>query len=361
MLRTPLYDWHVAHSARMVDFAGWEMPIQYTSIVEEHTTVRERVGIFDIGHMGRLIFSGPDAMSFVDHLVTNDVTKLKIGQVRYALVCNHAGGILDDVLVYRLDRGSYMLVVNASNRTKIVAWIENHMEGYTLSVVDETEARFMFAVQGPRSVEVLKDLGDEDIAAMKYYSVRPCNVAGAAALVSRTGYTGEDGYEVIVSTDRAVQVWEKVFDNGAEQGMLPCGLGCRDTLRLEAGMPLYGHELDETIDPLTAGLAFGVKLEAGEFIGRAAIAAKADEAGCPRRVGLELNSKRIAREGAKLFRGDDDVGHIASGTFSPTLQKSIAMAYLPPQLAEAGTEIEVDIRGRREPARVVPLPFYKRK
>jgi len=345
----------------MVDFAGWEMPIQYASIVEEHTAVRERVGLFDIGHMGRLIFSGPDAMSFVDQLVTNDVTRMKIGQVRYALVCNRGGGILDDVLVYRLDRGTYMLVVNASNRRKLVDWIEHHMEGYTLSVVDETEARFMFAVQGPRSVDVLRTLVDEDIAGMKYYSVKECYITGAEALISRTGYTGEDGFEVILSTDRAIHAWEKLFDVGAEYGVMACGLGCRDTLRLEAGMPLYGHELDETIDPFTAGLEFGVKLDAREFIGRASVAAHANDAHRQRRVGLELASRRIAREGALLLSGDDEVGRVTSGTFSPTLQKSIAMGYLPSQMAAVGTEVDVDIRGKREPARVVPLPFYKRK
>jgi len=360
MLRTPLYDWHVAHGARMADFAGWEMPIQYTSIVNEHTAVRERAGIFDISHMGRLFFSGPDAMSFLDHLVTNDVARLGIGQVRYALVCNRAGGILDDVLVYRLDSGVYMLVVNASNRVKIEDWIEHHMEGYTLSVVDETRERGMFAVQGPRSVDILGPLVDLDIAAMPYYTVKSASVAGCPAIISRTGYTGEDGYEVILEAHHTTGAWERVFAAGRAAGLLPCGLGCRDTLRLEAAMPLYGHELDERTDPFTAGLSFGVRLKAGDFIGRAAIKAEAARTDRPVRVGLELTGKRIAREGAALFVGDREIGRVTSGTFSPTLQMSIAMGYVPPAQSTVGTPLEVDIRGQRVAAKVVALPFYKR-
>lgn len=360
MLRTPLCDWHKAHSGRMVDFAGWEMPVQYSSIVDEHTAVRERVGLFDIAHMGRLFFSGPDAMSLLNHLLTNDVTKLRPGQVRYSLVCNRGGGILDDVLIYRLDGGVYMLVVNASNRCKIVQWIEHHMEGYTASIVDETQDRFMLALQGPRAVELLAPLCDRDIRGMKYYSIQTCRVDGVDALVSRTGYTGEDGYEVIVPNAAAGATWERLMQAGAAVGIAPCGLGCRDTLRLEAAMPLYGHEMDDTIDPLTAGLAFAVKLDKGDFIGRSAIAALAEETNVPRRVGLELAGKRIAREGALLFSGGEQVGRVTSGTFSPTLQKSIAMAYLPPRLSAIGTTVEVDIRGKREPAVVVALPFYKR-
>jgi aminomethyltransferase len=360
MLRTPLRDWHHAHSGRMVEFAGWEMPIQYTSIVEEHTAVRQRVGLFDIAHMGRVFFSGPDAMSFLDHLLTNDVTKLKVGQVRYSLICNRAGGILDDVLIYYLERGIYMLVVNASNRRKILDWIEHHMEGYTLSAADETESRCMFAVQGPRAIDVLGGLTDVGLAEMKYYSVNVGKVAGANAIISRTGYTGEDGFEVIVANEAAIRVWEQVVAAGQAHGLSPCGLGCRDTLRLEAAMPLYGHEMDEATDPYTAGLSFGVRLNKGDFIGRAAIAAVAEQGHHPQRVGLELTGKRIAREGALLFAGNDQIGRVTSGTFSPTLQRSIAMGYLPSALAGQGTQVEVDIRGKREPAAVVPLPFYKR-
>jgi aminomethyltransferase len=360
MLRTPLCDWHKAHSARMVEFAGWEMPIQYTSIVEEHTAVRERVGLFDIGHMGRVFFCGPDAMSFLDHLVTTDVTRLKTGQARYALVLNRGGGILDDVLVYRLDGGVHLLVVNASNREKILAWIEHHLEGYTLSAADQTQDRFMFALQGPRAVQVLAPLCEGDVASLGYYTACSGKIAGVEAIISRTGYTGEDGFEVIVPRAAAVSTWERIFQAGQPAGLTACGLGCRDTLRLEAAMPLYGHEMDESIDPYSAGLGFGVKLKKGDFIGRAAVAAKAAEANLPRRVGLELAGKRIAREGSQVYSGDRQVGRVTSGTFSPTLQKSIAMGFVPHDLAAEGTAVEVDIRGKREAARVVKLPFYRR-
>ncbi|MFV0443990.1 MAG: glycine cleavage system aminomethyltransferase GcvT [Planctomycetaceae bacterium] len=360
MLRTPLCDWHHSHSGRMVDFAGWEMPVQYSSIVDEHNAVRQRAGLFDIAHMGRVFFTGPDAMSFLNHLLTNDVTQLKIGQVRYSLICNRGGGILDDVLIYRLEHGTYMLVVNASNREKILKWIEHHLMGYTLSAVDETRSRSMLALQGPQSLAILQPLADADLGGMKYYSARSCRVAGADAIVSRTGYTGEDGYEVIVENGDTVPVWDNIISAGQAHGLVPCGLGCRDTLRLEAAMPLYGHEMDERTDPCTAGLMFGVKLQKGDFIGRASIAHAASDTSLPRRVGLELVGRRIAREGSLLFSEDEQVGRVTSGTFSPTLQKSIAMGYLPTQLASAGNRIEVDIRGKRESAKVVPLPFYKR-
>jgi aminomethyltransferase len=361
MLHTPLYDWHVSHGARMVDFAGWEMPIQYSTIIEEHIAVRERAGLFDIAHMGRFCFTGPDAESLLDHLVTNDVTKMKTGQVRYALVCNRGGGILDDVLVYHLDKSGWMLVVNASNREKVANWIEHHMEGYTASVADETRDRFMLALQGPKSLDILSQCLDADLAGMKYYTSLRAEYGKSDVIVSRTGYTGEDGFEVVIERQSAPELWERIFEAGQPHGLVPCGLGCRDTLRLEAAMPLYGHEMDEKTDPFTAGLGFGVKLNAGDFIGRSSLMTQSKNADLPQRVGLELSSRRIAREGAGLFQGDLEVGRVTSGTFSPTLQKSIAMGYVPPEFSQPGTKVEVDIRGKREAAVVVPLPFYKRR
>lgn len=361
MLRTPLYDWHVSHGGRMVEFAGWEMPIQYTSIVEEHVAVRQRAGLFDIAHMGRFFCTGPDAESFLDHLVTNDVTKMKAGQVRYALICNRAGGILDDVLVYHLDKCRWMLVVNASNREKIADWIEHHMEGYTVSVADETRDCFMLALQGPKALPILARCIQADLAGMKYYTAERVDYDTSEAIVSRTGYTGEDGYEVVVEKEAAVRLWEQIVAAGAPHGLAACGLGCRDTLRLEAAMPLYGHEMDERTDPFTAGLSFGVKLDGGDFIGRSSLLAQSTRPDLPKRTGLELAGRRIAREGAAVLHQQRQVGHVTSGTFSPTLQKSIAMAYLPAELTQPGTEVEVDIRGKREAAVVVRLPFHKRK
>lgn len=359
MLQTALHDWHAAHGGRMVDFAGWHMPVQYSSIVAEHQAVRTACGLFDIAHMGRLKFTGPDAVRFLDHILTNDVAGLALGQIRYSMVTNEQGGILDDVLIYRFD-DFHLLVVNASNREKILAWIEKHRAGFQVTVDDLTPSHFMLALQGPRALELLQPLVDVTLSDLAYYTGSPARIDGTPGIVSRTGYTGEDGSEVIVPGDVAVSLWEKLIEQGSGVGILPAGLGCRDTLRLEAAMPLYGHELNENTDPYTAGLAFGVKLDAKDFIGKPAIAAAKANANRPKRVGLELAGKRIARETVAIYSGDRKVGDVTSGTFSPTLQKSIAMGYVSADVANPGTFLEVDIRGSREPAKVVKLPFYKR-
>jgi len=359
LLQTPFHDWHATNGGRMVEFGGWHMPVQYSTIVEEHNVVRNSAGLFDISHMGRLRFSGEDACSFLDYLLTNDVSKLKVGQVRYSLVCNENGGVLDDVLVYRLP-DCYMLVVNASNRVKIVDWIGQHISKFTVDFEDQTISHAMIAVQGPKAVEILTALGKDSAAGHRYYSASPMAVAGMDALVSRTGYTGEDGFELIVPSDAGMGLWNQLLDAGQRFGVQACGLGCRDTLRLEAAMPLYGHELNEDTDPLTAGLDFAVKLQAGEFIGKAALAKLAELPTGKVRVGLELDGKRIAREGAEVLIEGQSVGEVTSGTFSPTLQKAIAMGYVDQTVAETGTAVEVDIRGKRHSARVVDLPFYKR-
>ncbi len=359
LLQTACYDWHVAHKGRMVDFAGWEMPVQYSTIIEEHNAVRHAAGLFDIAHMGRLQFTGPDACRFLDHLVTNNVTKIEVGQIRYALVTNVNGGILDDVLVYRF-ADFYLLVVNASNRLKIVEWIDRHKGPFDVQVTDLTTKRFMLALQGPKSVDILNPLVDDDISEIRYYNGIETRVLDVPALVSRTGYTGEDGFEIVIDSEKGAQLWEMLIDGGSEAGLLATGLGCRDTLRLEAAMPLYGHELDESIDPFTAGLSFAVKLKVGDFIGKEAlIAAKSNETR-RRRIGLELDGRRIAREGATLHVGDQQIGVVTSGTFSPTFEKPIAMAYVEPGRTEPGRRLEVDIRGKRVAATITSLPFYKR-
>ena len=355
LLQTPFHDWHVSHGGRMVDFAGWDMPVQYSSIITEHQAVRTAVGLFDIAHMGRLKFTGPDAARFLDYLVTNDVTKLAVGRICYALVTNEQGGILDDVLVYRTE-DAYLLVVNASNRLKILDWISHHMSGFNATVTDQTISHAMLAIQGPRAEALLQPLVAADLKTLVYYSGCSTKVLDQDAFVSRTGYTGEDGFEIILTAEQSLPLWEKLIAAGAA----PCGLGCRDTLRLEAAMPLYGHELSETTDPFTAGVSFGVKLDAGNFIGRDALRELKPRANQLKRVGLELAGKRIAREGAVVKQSGSQVGHVTSGTFSPTLQKSIAMAYLPPALAMPDTKVEIDIRGSLEAARTVSLPFYRR-
>ena len=343
----------------MVDFAGWDMPVQYTSIVDEHNAVRNAAGMFDIAHMGRLRFTGPDACALIDRIVTNNVAALEVGQIRYALVCNETGGILDDVLVYRFP-DFYMLVVNASNREKILSWIESSRGDEDVSIEDLTADWFMLAIQGPRANEIAQQHVDATITDLKYYTGCETTVIGQSAIVTRTGYTGEDGCEIIIDQSHAQELWTALMDTGGRSGLLPAGLGCRDTLRLEAAMPLYGHELDENTDPYTAGLGFGVKLKAADFIGKPQVAAAKDNKDRDKRIGLVLDGRRIAREETPLFAGDTQIGRVTSGTFSPTLQKSISMAYVRPNFAAPDTPLEAEIRGKRCPAQVVPLPFYKR-
>jgi aminomethyltransferase len=365
MEQTVLHDWHVTNHGRMVDFAGWSMPVQYSSIVEEHNAVRQRAGLFDISHMGRLEFQGPDAVRFLDHLLTNEVASLAPGQIRYSLICREDGGILDDVLVYRIQHSidgqpAHMLVVNASNRQKILEWIESHRAGFDATVVDRTKEWAMIALQGPGSIALLAAYGTPDPAPSRYYTCWKGQTPHGPALVSRTGYTGEDGIELIIPSSTAVAVWNDLMSRGQAAGILPCGLGCRDTLRLEAAMPLYGHELSEEIDPLTAGLQFAVKFTK-PFIGQARLAEIAASPLDRVRVGLVLDGRRIAREHTPIKAGGETIGEVTSGTFSPTLQRTIAMAYVSRAFAAPGSRLDVDLRGKLEPAQVVPLPFYRRQ
>ncbi|HBI42204.1 MAG TPA: glycine cleavage system aminomethyltransferase GcvT [Planctomycetales bacterium] len=357
-LRTPLYDWHVAHGARMVDFGGWDMPVQYTTIIDEHTAVRTGAGLFDVSHMGRLSFAGPDSFALIQHVFTNDAATMKDGQVRYGLICNESGGVRDDVLVYRWPYG-YAMVVNAGNREKIISWLAEHKGTRNVEVSDRTTETCMAAVQGPKAVEMCHDLTAVDPAQLAYYHAAPSTYQGKPCVISRTGYTGEDGVEIIVAAAQGAGL----FDELAARGAKPCGLGARDTLRLEAAMPLYGHELTEYIDPLQAGLGWAVKLNKGDFIGRDALLRLQQDKTEPVRVGLMLDGKRVAREGATIkvasvLTGIN--GCVTSGTFSPTLQKPIAMAYVDLPYAAVGTALPVDVRGKYEAARVVGLPFYRR-
>jgi aminomethyltransferase len=340
----------------MVDFAGWDMPVQYSSIVEEHQAVRNAAGLFDISHMGRLSFGGPDALDLIQRVFTNNAATMKDGQVRYGLVCNEQGGIRDDILVYRWPYG-WAMVVNASNRDKIVGWLNEHRGKRQVDITDQTKTTAMVAVQGPKAIKLCQNLADADPATLGYYFATPTKYHGQPAVLSRTGYTGEDGVELMVSAAQATELWEELLRRGAK----PCGLGARDTLRLEAAMPLYGHELSEEIDPFQAGLAWAVKLDKGDFIGKEALLRRQKDGSLRQRIGLELDGKRIPREGCKVLAGSKEVGVVSSGTFAPTLQKAIAMAYVESSHVSPGTSISVDIRGKSEPARVVKLPFYKRE
>ncbi len=342
------------------------MPVQYTSIVEEHVATRTGVGLFDVSHMGRIRFDGSGAVALLERLLTRRVSDMPLGKIRYSLVTNEQGGILDDVLVYRLkdSEGSdyRMLVVNASNRGKILSWIEAHREkSDDVDLHDQTLETAMIAVQGPRAIELVQPLVSVPLTPMKYYTGAAAQIGSAHGLVSRTGYSGEDGCELIVPADAAVQIWETLLDAGKSLGARAAGLGARDTLRLEAALPLYGHELTETIDPFQADLAFAVNLEGREFIGSKSLERLRNAPPQWRRVGIELAGRRVPREHFAVRGERGTIGEVTSGTFSPTLQKSIAMAYVRPDTAEIGNEVGVDIRGQVEPGKIVKLPFYSRK
>ncbi|QDT01209.1 glycine cleavage system aminomethyltransferase GcvT [Adhaeretor mobilis] len=375
---TPLHAWHVEHGGRMVDFAGWEMPVQYTSIVEEHNAVRSSLGLFDVSHMGRLQFSGSACEKLLDKLLTRRVRDMLPGDIRYSLVCQEEGGILDDVLVYRLlsqaeatevedDQPAFQLVVNASNRQKIVSHFHTFVDATDrVRMSDLTTVTAMIAVQGPRAIELLDPLVDFELTQLANYHGTYSEVEDKPCYVSRTGYTGEDGAEIICSANYAEPIWELLMDVGKDAGIAACGLAARDTLRLEAAMPLYGHELSEAINPVQAGLGFGVNVKDREFVGRDAIVKARkqyaeENHNLPVRVGLELGGKRPAREGATILNGDNVVGKVTSGTFSPTLEKPIAMGYVTHENSVVGTELAIDIRGKQHAAKIVKLPFYKRK
>ena len=363
---TPLTEWHLAHGARTAEFAGYQMPIQYTSIVTEHNATRTAAGLFDISHMGRLRFEGGRADQLLDHLLTRRVTDMQPGAVRYSLMCNEEGGILDDVLVACLESPSgrqfFLLVVNASNRPKILKWIQPHLADFPdVSFHDATDTTAMIAVQGPKAVEIAGRILPPKVQSLKYYKGLVTDQMSKPCIVTRTGYTGEDGFELIVKAEDAPRVWENLMLAGREHGIAAVGLGARDTLRLEAGMPLYGHELNEEIDPFRAGLGFAVSLGERTFLGSDALATKSALTQSVVRVGLKLEGRRAAREGAAVIDSDRrKVGEVTSGTFSPTLDAPISMAYVATEVAKVGSSIDVDIRGSTVSAAIVPLPFYKR-
>lgn len=360
--RTPFYDFHLASGGRMVDFAGWEMPIVYRSIIDEHEQTRRSASIFDVSHMGRLHFSGPDTVRFLNRVLTRNVSKQQVGQSRYSLVCNAAGGILDDVIVSR-DERHWLIVCNASNREKLNKHFHTvrHDESLDFDLSDQTEATAMVAIQGPRVIEKLSDVLPVDLRSMKRYTFASESILFTKLTVFRSGYTGEDGVEIILPA-KAASMGMKLLAGKTDRPdawLKPAGLGARDTLRLEAAMPLYGHELTEMIDPLSAGLDWAVDLTK-DFLGDEALRKIASEGPRRKLVGLELEGRRIARQGASVKQGDAVVGEVTSGTFGPTVQKSIAMAYVDPAVTPVGTEVTVDLKGTPNAAKVVALPFYKR-
>ncbi|HKC20582.1 MAG TPA: glycine cleavage system aminomethyltransferase GcvT [Candidatus Dormibacteraeota bacterium] len=352
--RTPLYERHVALGARMVDFGGWEMPQQYTSIRDEHLAVRKAAGLFDVSHMGRFRITGDATVDFLQRLVTNDVSVLRPGQAQYNLMCNETGGVVDDLVVYCSEDG-FLAVVNASNREKDLEWMRAHApEG--VEIEDRTFELALVAFQGPEAERLLPADGLADLA---YFGFRRAEVAGVSAVVSRTGYTGEDGFELMVRSENVGQVWDSILEHGREHGVLPAGLGARDAARLEAALRLWGNDMDETVSAYEAGLGWTVKLDKGEFVGRDALAkVKADG---PRRqlVGLRMQPGDIARHGAAVSAGDRRLGVVTSGTHSFFLGYPIALALVEARSLQVGDRAAVEVRGREAPAEIVKLPFYR--
>ena len=358
---TPLANRHEALGARMIDFAGWQMPVQYGSILDEHRSVRERVGLFDLSHMGELLVEGPGAGDALARALVSNPPMLSVGRAHYSMICAPDGGILDDLIVYRLAEDRYLVVANAANAQVVSDALAERIEGSRAVLDDQSLATGLVAVQGPRSVDVLAPLTDVDLSALRYYGIVDGAVAGIPAHVARTGYTGEDGFEVFVETARTGALWDALLERVRAEGGGPVGLGARDTLRLEAGMPLYGNELDETTTPYDAGLGRVVKLDKPiDFVGRTALERVAADGPKRRLVGLIVEGRGIARHGYQVHRDDRRTGVVTSGTQSPTLGVPIAMAYVAPGDAEPGTMVDIEIRDARIPARVVPLPFYRR-
>ncbi|KAB1985598.1 glycine cleavage system aminomethyltransferase GcvT [Streptomyces triticiradicis] len=357
---------HRSLGATMTDFAGWDMPLRYGSERDEHIAVRTKAGLFDLSHMGEITVTGPQAAALLNHALVGNIATVGTGRARYTMICQEDGGILDDLIVYRLAEQEYMVVANASNAQVVLDALTGRAAGFDAVVRDDRDAYALIAVQGPESPGILKAVTDADLDGLKYYAGLPGTVAGVPALIARTGYTGEDGFELFVAPADAEKVWQALTDAGAPAGLVPCGLSCRDTLRLEAGMPLYGHELTTSLTPFDAGLGRVVKFEKdGDFVGRAALqeAASRAEQNPPRvLVGLIAEGRRVPRAGYAVVAGGEVIGEITSGAPSPTLGKPIAMAYVDAAHAAPGTAgVGVDIRGSHEPYEVVALPFYKRQ
>lgn len=364
--KTPLNAVHRELGGRMVDFGGWDMPVQYPAgVIEEHMRCRTRSGLFDVSHMGEIWVIGPDAITFVNRLTTNDVTKLVDGQAHYSALTHENGGVVDDLLVYRFGPEKLLLVVNAGTTEKDWNWIVSHQsENDKVSLANASSDYCQIAVQGPDSLMTLQKLTRTDLDSIKYYYFQEGVVDGVESIISRTGYTGEDGFEIYAKPEYAVQLWNKLLETGkygTPEGILPCGLAARNTLRLEAAMSLYGHELGDDITPLEAGLGWITKLQKGEFTGSARLKQQKEEGVSRKIVGFEMTEPGIARDGHEVYINEAKVGYVTSGSPAPYLKKNVGLAFLPPEFANIGQEIKIEVRGKHLAAQVVPTPFYKRQ
>lgn len=359
--RTPLFAVYERYGAKTIDFGGWELPVQFSSIKEEHEAVRTRAGLFDVSHMGEFVVKGNDSLSFLQKMMTNDVAKLKDGRAQYTLMCYEDGGTVDDLLIYKKAEGHYLLVVNAANIEKDFAWLNEHLVG-DVELANISQEIAQLALQGPLAEQVLQKLTNTELSAIRFFSFQDeVSMNGIKTLVSRTGYTGEDGFEIYCRAEDAIALWEAILEAGKEEGVLPCGLGARDTLRFEAALPLYGQELSKDITPIEAGLGFAVKTNKdADFIGKDVLKKQKEEGTARKLAGIEMMDKGIPRHGYKVFANGEEIGFITTGTQSPTLKKNIGLALIKSEFTEVNTEVEIEIRGKRLKAKVVATPFYKR-
>ncbi|MDQ3557307.1 MAG: glycine cleavage system aminomethyltransferase GcvT [Gemmatimonadota bacterium] len=356
--RTPLHAEHAALGAKLVPFAGYEMPIQYpTGITAEHQAVRRAAGLFDVSHMGEVEVHGPDALRFVQHVTTNDASRLGVGQAQYSTLPREDGTLLDDLLVYRLPE-HYLLVVNGSNRERDVEWLRHHTSDFDVELRDRSDEIALLALQGPHAERILQRVTEDEIGSIRYYHFRQGQVAGLPALISRTGYTGEDGFELYVAAKDAAPLWRALLEEGAPDGLVPAGLGCRDSLRLEMGYALYGNDLDDGTTPLEAGLGWVTRLDKGHFVATDALRRQKEQGAERRLVGFRLRERGFPRTGYPVLVNGERVGTVTSGVLSPSTGEGIGMAYVPVGASKPGTELEVEIRGRPVPAEVVRPPFY---
>ena len=361
MKRTRLYEFHKKSGAKIIEFFGWEMPVEYKGVIDEHLAVRTRAGLFDVSHMGEIMIEGADALTFIQHLTPNDAGRLAPGQVQYTALTTPAGTFVDDMLVYCLEPEKYLLVVNASNSDKDYAWIADHQNGFAVESRNQSDAYSQLALQGPLAQSILQPLSDLDLAGMKSFHFAFGKVAGIDALVSRTGYTGEDGFEIYTLVPNPGVIWEAILETGKSHDVLPIGLGARDTLRLEAKLMLYGNDISDKTTVLEADLKWICKFQKGGFLGKAALEKQLTEGLTRKIAGFELLDKGIPRPHYPLFVEGRRVSDVCSGTYAPFLKKSIGLAYLPIGATALGTEIEIGIRDKKARAKVIPTPFYKRE
>lgn len=360
--KTPLYDEHVKLGGNVVDYAGWLLPVQYEGLVPEHEAVRNAVGLFDVSHMGEITIKGKDALAFVDYLMTNDITTIVDNQVIYTFMCHPTGGVVDDLLVYRYDGEFFYLVVNASNVDKDFKWIKEHKGDFDVEIDNISDTVAEVAIQGPKAEEVLQKLTDYDLSQIKFFHLkRDVLVDGVECMVSRTGYTGEDGFEVYTDNEGIKKVWTSILQAGKEEGIKPAGLGCRDTLRFEAALPLYGHEMDDEITPLEAGFKYFVKLDKkSDFIGKDVLNEMWSKGLDRKLAGIELLERGIAREGYEVYKDGEKIGHITTGYKSPTLGKVIGNALIKTEFTEIGTEVDIKIRNKFAKAKIISKKFLKK-